>query len=823
VRLRVDLPGELAAGLRAVGARLGVSPYAVARAAFDVLIHRLTGLADFAVGTIVDMRPPEVKGPIVGFCLNTLPLRSRIGEGSFATLARDTHAALSRARAHAEAPFDEIVRRKAPARRTAVNPLIQIVFGFMPKGTRAVDMENAEALLWNVDHDRARFDVSLMLEETEAGIGGFVEYATDIYDEDTMRRLIDRYALLLGAALDDPEREIGDYPVIAPAEMERLMALGRGPVMHYPPESSVAEVFRRIARGTPAATAIEKGTRRVTYGELDAWSDAVAAALAARGVGVEEVVAISGERTPEVIAGMLGILKAGAAHLVLDPALPPARAAHMLGDAGARIVLMQEGSALAVPAGMDRMALPAPGAAALPFPCPAGPRTLAYLCYTSGSTGLPKAVEVEHRGILRLILGGDWCDFGPDERVMQTGSLGFDVSTFEVWAPLLHGGTLVQPEANVPSLSDYARTIEAHGVTTAWFTAGLFRHMVDARPDALARIRQVLAGGDAVSPDHALRLLEVAPELRLINGYGPTENTTFSLCGPIDAAAAREGSAPIGFTIANSTAWILDDRMRLVPFGAEGDLYVGGDGVARGYRGRPEATAAAFLSDPFDPTPGARLYKTGDRARYRADGRMEFLGRRDGQIKIRGFRVETGEIEAVLREHPGVRDAVVIPRREDGTVRSLGAAIIPAGAAVPALADLRGFLGGRLPDYMIPTDVIAVPEFPLNQSGKIDRQALLSMWEAKPAASAPDRVPPRTPVEALIFDVWRELLKREDFGIDDDFFAVGGHSLLVMQLTFRIEEETGLAFSNLDVFANPTIRRLGEMVFARLLEEEGAA
>jgi hypothetical protein len=250
---------------------------------------------------------------------------------------------------------------------------------------------------------------------------------------------------------------------------------------------------------------------------------------------------------------------------------------------------------------------------------------------------------------------------------------------------------------------------------------------------------------------------------------------------------------------------------------------VGGDGVARGYRGRPEATAAAFLPDPFDPRPGARLYRTGDRARFRADGRMEFLGRRDGQIKIRGFRVETGEIEAVLREHPGIRDAVVVPRREDGTVRSLGAAIIPSGAVAPALADLRGFLSGRLPEYMIPADVIALPEFPLNQSGKIDRNALLSLWEAKPAAPAPERVLPRTPVEALLFDVWRELLKREDFGIDDDFFAVGGHSLLVMQLNFRIEEETGLALSNLDVFANPTIRRLAEMVFARLLEEEGAA
>jgi amino acid adenylation domain-containing protein len=549
----------------------------------------------------------------------------------------------------------------------------------------------------------------------------------------------------------------------------------------------------------------------------------VAAALAAQGLDSEEVVAISGERTPEAIAGMLGILKAGAAHLVLDPALPAARVAHMLSDAGARIVIMQDGSALALPEGMARMALPARGAAAAPFPCPAGPRSLAYLCYTSGSTGLPKAVEVEHRSILRLLFGADWCDFGPDERVMQTGSLGFDVSTFEVWAPLLHGGTLVQPEANVPSLQDYARTIEAHGVTTAWFTAGLFRHMVDARPDALGRLRQVLAGGDAVSPDHALRLLEVAPGLRLINGYGPTENTTFSLCGPIDAAAAREGSAPIGFPIANSTAWILDDRMRPVPFGAEGDLYVGGDGVARGYRGRPEATAAAFMPDPFDPLPGARLYRTGDRARYRPDGRMEFLGRQDGQVKIRGFRVETGEIEAALRAHPGIRDAVVIPRREDGTVRSLGAAIIPAGAAVPAFADLRAFLGTRLPDYMIPADAIVLPEFPLNQSGKIDRTALLSLWDAKPTPATPDRVPPRTPVEELIFGVWRELLKRDDFGIDDDFFAVGGHSLLVMQLTFRIEEDTGLTLSNLDVFANPTIRRLGEMVFARLVDEEGAA
>jgi amino acid adenylation domain-containing protein len=637
-----------------------------------------------------------------------------------------------------------------------------------------------------------------------------------------MLRHLDRYATLLGAALADPGRAVGDLPVIPEAEMARIRALGSGIAARYPSDTSIAEVFAEVARDHATSTAVVQGTRRVTYAALDAWSDAIAAMLSERGVGPEEVVALSGERMPEVIAGLIGILKAGAAYLVLDAAQPPARLAHMAGDAGARFLLLQEGSRVDVPDGVEALSIPGPDAVAAPGPCPAGPRNLAYLCYTSGSTGLPKAVEVEQRSVLRLVRGADYCDLGSDERIMLTSSLGFDVSTFEVWGAILNGGAVVLPEAAIPSLSDYARTIEEHGVTTAWFSAGLFRHMVDARPDAVARVRQVLAGGDVVSPDHALKLLDAAPGCRIINGYGPTENTTFSVCGPLDRAALLEGTSPIGHPIANSTAYILDDRRRPVPFGVEGDLYVGGDGVARGYRGRPEATAAAFMPDPFQADPEARMYRTGDRARFRPDGRIEFLGRRDGQVKIRGFRVETGEIEAVLRQHDGVRDAVVVARREDGTVRSLGAVIIPAGPVVPAAADLRGFLAARLPDYMIPGDILTVPEFPLNTSGKIDRHALLSLWDARPVEAPPDRVLPRTPVEELLFALWRELLKRDDFGIDDDFFAVGGHSLLVMQLSFRIEEETGLELSNLEVFAHPTIRRLGAQVFARLVAEEEA-
>jgi amino acid adenylation domain-containing protein len=814
-RLRVALPPALAQALRAVATKLGSTPFAVARAAFDVLVHRLTGLTDFAIGTAIDTRPPGAAGPIVGFCLSTVPVRARLRSGmAFAELVRETQAALSRARAHAEVPVEEIVRRKAPSRRGAVNPLFQSVFGFMPRGTRPSDLGNAEAQLWNLDHDRARFDLTLMLEETEAGLGGFLECATDLYDRAAMLRLFDRYAWLLGEALADPGREIDDYQVAPPAEMGLIRTLGHGRETPYPAQDSIPSAFASVVGRNVTGTAVERGTRRLTYGALDAWSNAVASALAARGVAPEEVVAISGERTPEAIASLLGILKAGGAYLVLDPALPLQRVTHMLRDAGARLVLVQEGSQLALPEGVEAMPVPAPAAASGPVTCPAGPRSLAYLCYTSGSTGEPKAVEIEHRSALRLVLGADYCDLASGERILQTGSLGFDASTFEIWGALLNGGTLVQPESERPTLHDYERAIERHGVTTAWFTAGLFRHLVDAHPGALARVRQVLVGGDTVSPDHALRLLDAAPDCRLINGYGPTENTTFSVCGPLDRATLLEGTAPIGRPIANATAYILDDRLRPVPLGVEGDLHVGGHGVARGYRGRPEATAAAFLPDPFGRDPEARMYRTGDRARFRSDGRIEFLGRRDGQVKIRGFRVETGEIEAVLRQHAAIRDAVVVARREDGAVRSLAAAVIPAGSAVPLPADLHGYLAGRLPDYMIPADFLAVPEFPLNTSGKIDRHAILALCDAGAAEPTPDRALPRTHGEQVLFRLWRELLKRNDFGIDDDFFAVGGDSLLVMQLSFRIREETGLELTNFDVFAHPTIRGIARLIDA---------
>jgi len=583
---------------------------------------------------------------------------------------------------------------------------------------------------------------------------------------------------------------------------------------------SVPAAFEQAVRAYSERVALRCGRDTLTYAALDARANAIASGLIARGVTPGSLVGLFMGRSIDTVAAILGVLKAGAAYVPFDPAYPAAQLAFILDDA-APAVILTTGAMQALPAAsvfaaratldLARDFPPVTTAPALPA---ITPDALAYVMYTSGSTGRPKGVQIPHSGILRLVIDNDFATFGADETVLHLAPLAFDASTFELWAALLHGGSLaIVPDAH-PSLADIARAIREHGVTTAWLTAGLFHLMVDHQIDALRGLRQLLAGGDVLSVAHVDRLLAAHPTLRLVNGYGPTENTTFSCCytiPPIGHGDRQPGPIPIGRAIRHSEAWVLDAALQPVPDGSDGaagdmgELFVGGPGLARGYLNRPELDLERFIPHPFDPTPGARLYRTGDLVRRRADGVLEFHGRADRQVKINGKRVELDEIEAVLRRHPSVREAAVKTFEPVAGDRRIAAFVTAGAGGAIDLDALRGFVRAELPDYMQPAQLLALEAFPLTTSGKVDR-AKLAVPDAAP--SNPARAAAGNALEASLLRVWREVLGSDDIGVDDNFFDIGGSSLQMMKVHAAIQPLLPRPASIVDLFTYPRIRLL---------------
>ncbi|MCU0789979.1 MAG: amino acid adenylation domain-containing protein, partial [Nitratireductor sp.] len=826
-RIRVRLSGDICDGLRRIAANANVTLFVTILAAFEVLIQRLSGQGDFVISTVVDNRPARLREGLVGFLLNTIPIRARLKHDTrFTDYLQFASERMARVLVHSEVPFDRLVQ-KAGYRRENLASLKQVMFGFMPKESRGRQWPSATFEPLNFDHGRAHFDLSFVLAEAGGQIEGHVEFSTDVFDRPAVQRIIRRFTTLLEDIVADPDRRVDQFNVLPDEERALVSAWSVGKAVPYPRDANVPAVFRETANEYTENTAIAYGETEITYWQLDQWSDRLANMLRAKGMASGDVVAISAERKPALAAGLLAILKAGAAYLAVEPGMPENRVRHIIEASGARLMLAQ-GEAHPGAAGIPSLPIPesfdsGPAGGSAPQ-AEIRPEGIAYICYTSGSTGNPKGALISHRSILRLVKGADYARLGPDERTLQLSSVAFDASTFEIWGALLNGSTLVQPQVGQPTISELANTIMEEGITTLWMTAGLFHKVVDMRLDCFRHVRQMLAGGDVLSTDHVRRFLAAHPHSRFINGYGPTENTTFSTCCAVQLADLETGAVPIGRPIANSTAYVLDERLRLLPIGVEGDLYVGGDGVALGYLNMPEETAESFMDDPFSPQPGARMYRTGDRARMLSGGNIDFRGRRDTQIKIRGFRVELQEIEAVLRRNPDIGDAVAVPRREDGgAVRSLAAFVTPApggGAIDPA--SVRRMAARDLPDYMVPGEIVAVSAFPLTPNAKVDRKALLELDAG--TGGEQDFVAPRTPVEKLVAGLWSELLELEKIGIDDDFFDLGGHSLLVLQLAMRLEEEIALSMDYGDFFRFPTIRMLALEITQRLLllEEEQA-
>nr|WP_282698246.1 non-ribosomal peptide synthetase [Streptomyces sp. CC208A] len=809
------------AALEALARRGGATLFMVLQAALAAVLTRHGAGTDLPLATMTAGRDDEHLGGLVGFFVNTLVLRTDTsGDPAFTELLDRVRRTDLAAYAHQELPFDRVVEHLNPPRTTAHHPLAQIVVQLHHDYTRHVPgtfaahdlfREDGPALLTTVT---TKFDLTFALTEQRhpdgrpAGLTGGLEYATDLFDAPTAALLAAHLGRTLRAAATDPAVRIGDLPLLTDAD--RLCLTG-----HYNDTATVlAErgtvhglIARRAAR-TPGAPALITGTETLTYEELDARADALAARLRAAGTGRGDTVGVLLDRGVTLVVTALAVLKCGAAYLPLDPRLPEARIRLMLQDAGTRLVatdrhhtaprdvrtLLVEAPAPEADADADAGAPWGSGAAEV---CE---DDLAYVMFTSGSTGRPKGVAVTHRNVVELAADRD-LSLGPGRRMLVHSATGFDASVFEVWVPLLAGGSLVLMPGDGTDLAETARTVREHGVTTAYFTAGLFHVMADEGLDTLRLLREVWTGGDVVSPAAVQRVLTHCPDTVLVHSYGPTE-TTFASHNQWFTTTQRELTGTglhLGRPMDNTRSHVLDEALRPVPPGVPGELYIAGTHVARGYTGRPALTAERFVPDPFEGD-GSRMYRTGDRVLWTADGELRFLGRADGQIKLRGVRIEPGEVERVLAAHPAVGQALAVVREDRPGDKSLVGYVVPRAGGTVTGAELLAQARRLLPEHLVPHTVVVLDALPLTVNGKPDRAAL----PAPRRPAAPGGRAPRNAREEVLCALFAEILDVPRVSVDDNFFALGGHSLLGVRLVNRMRGVLGVERTVRDLFRAPT-------------------
>jgi amino acid adenylation domain-containing protein len=820
----VRLSPALLRDLKDLGRREGATLFMVLLAALDVLLHRHAGQDDIVIGTPIANRTQAESESLLGVFINTLALRTELtSELTFSELLARVKETCLGAYAHQDLPFERLVQEVAPERDLSRSPLFQVLFVLQNAPSEAqTSFGGLEVRPTGTERTSAKFDLALAMAEGPQGLTASLVFNADLFDGATAARLLEHLRILLEGIVAAPGTTLGALPIMSDEERQRVVVTWNETATDYPREASIPALFAAEAARRPDAVAVVFGAEALTYGELDRRSSRLAHALVRRGVAPGDRVGLLAPRGLAMVVATLAILKAGGAYVPLDPSFPPQRLAFLIEDTAARVLVtagaVPRDLALGSAAHLD-LDLPheqqaiAVESDAAPIVAQDGD-SLAYVMFTSGSTGTPKGVCALHRGVVRLVKSTDYARFGEDEVFLQLAPIAFDAATLEIWGPLLNGGRLVVAPPSAPSLAEIGALIHAHGITTLWLTAGLFNAMVESNLEGLRPLRQLLAGGDALSVPHVAKALAELPNVRLINGYGPTEGTTFTACHAV-SFADTVGSIPIGRPIANTRVYVLDAAMAPVPIGVAGELYAGGDGVARGYLGRPELTAERFVADPFGP---GRLYRTGDRVRFRADGALEFLGRLDQQVKLRGFRIELGEIEAVLGQHPGVRGASVIVREDLPGDKRLVAYVVAEGASASP-ADLATYLEARLPAYMVPSAFVTLAEIPLTANGKVDRRALPAPDLA--AIEAEAHIAPRGPVEEGLAAIFAEVLRREDIGARDGFFALGGHSLLAAQAIARVRAAFGVELPLRAIFEAPTVAELGARVEAAIGSDLG--
>ncbi|MBZ4401240.1 non-ribosomal peptide synthetase, partial [Myxococcus sp. AS-1-15] len=797
--------------LRELGRKEGVTLYMTLLAAFQVLLARHSGQRDIVVGSPFAGRGQRELEGVVGFFANMLALRAQVEDVPFQMLLRQVRKTCLEAFARQDVPLEQLVEALQLERDPSRSPLFQVAFVLQGEPSAALSLPGLVATDIPLEPGVSKFDLTLFARETSRGLVTYWEYNTDLFDEETVTRLAERYVALLEAVVERPSSSVFELPLVSAAERGLLLTEWNATRTEYPRDASIPALFEAQVSRTPDAVAVAFEGERLTYAELNRRANQLAHHLCRLGIEPGSRVGLFARRSLEMVVATLGILKAGAAYVPLDPSYPDERLSFMCEDSELAALLAPDAACPWLVSGSVKLVpLEPTGAAfahepevdlALPLP----PESLAYVMYTSGSTGRPKGVCVPHRAVVRLVKGSRFAELGPEEVFLQLAPISFDAATLELWGPLLNGARLVVFAPRTPSVEELEAGLARSGVTTLWLTSALFEQVMATRPEALSGVRQLLTGGDVVSPS-AVRA-RLARGGVVINGYGPTENTTFTTCHPLTAGSRVDGAVPIGRPISNTQVHVVDAAMSLVPVGVWGELYTGGDGLAWGYLRRPELTAERFVPNPFSAEPGARLYRTGDRARWRRDGTLEFAGRLDGQVKLRGFRIESGEVESVLASHPDVREVAVVAREDGPGGRWLVAYCVPSEGALPKSQELRAWVRARLPEYMVPSAIVMLPGLPLTPNGKLDRRALPSPGVE---GSRREYVAPRTAMEQVVAEVLAPLLGLARMGVEDDFFELGGHSLLATRAMSRLREVVGRELPVRVLFESSTVSRLAE-------------
>ncbi|WP_378730241.1 amino acid adenylation domain-containing protein [Nocardia brasiliensis] len=812
-----------------LAAREGATVSMVLQSALAVLLFKLGAGEDIPIGSPIAGRTDDALADLVGFFVNTWVLRATVTPAaSFTDVLGGVRAKALAAYDNQDAPFELLVELLNPARSASHHPLFQVLLTLQNNTLPTLRLPGVRVAPCMPATNTSRFDLTFNIGDapvgarnngngSAAGWDGYIEYATDLFDRATVEAMAGRLVRILRQVVSEPDTVLGSVDVLDVEERDLVLHRWNDTAVPVDPDGTVAGLFEAQVARTPDAVAVVCGNNEVSYRELDVRAAELASGLIARGVRPDSIVAVALPRSVELIAALLAVLKAGGGYLPIDPTYPSDRLAFILTDAAPVVVVTDTATADLLPETaaphlyldttdvVDR----APSDRAVA----AAPQNLAYVTYTSGSTGVPKGVAITHRNVVAFATKPSWRD-GAHASVLVHSSVAFDASTYEIWVPLLGGGRVVVAPPGRTDIAVLGRQLVANGVTAVFVTTRLFELFIDHRPDALTRLREVWVGGEEMPPEVFGRALRQCPDTRIVHVYGPTETTTFAVHRPFEPGEHFDDVVvPIGSALANVRVFVLDSWLAPVPVGVAGELYVAGAQLGRGYHGRAGLTAARFIADPFDSS-GGRLYRTGDLVRWNNSGQLEFLGRIDDQVKIRGFRVEPGEVESVLAQHPSVAQALVVVRDTDtGDKQLIGYVVADrgedSGGNGPARidlvgADVRAFAAERLPEFMVPTVVMVIDSVPLTANGKLDRAAL-------PAPESVSSVRYRAPGSArerVLAELFGAVLGRDRVGVDDSFFELGGHSLLATRLASRIRVELGIEVPIRTVFDAPTVAQL---------------
>jgi amino acid adenylation domain-containing protein len=820
----VDLSSGFVESLRRLGQRQGATLYMTTLAAFFSLLYRYTGQDDLVVGSPVAGRTRTEYEGLIGFFVNTLILRADLtGNPTFRDLLDRIRSVTLDAYTHQDVPFDRLVEVLKPDRDLSYSPMFQVMFVFLNTPDVSTEFADLTVQARAEETGSSKFDLTMYLEENTNGLLIKAEYNTDLFDPGTIGRLLGHYQVLLKSILIAPDVQLSTLPLLTRAERHQTCAWNATQVPY--PDFCIHELFVHQARRTPQAVAVAHGQEEMTFRELDCRSNQLANHLRSLGVDRGTLVGLCVERSPEMIVGLLGILKAGGAYLPLDPSYPRGRLTHMLQDSQVELLVVQERLLAYLPTRpgstvcIDRQW---PSIAQRSTDDPTVETKLddpAYVIYTSGSSGRPKGVLGLHRGAVNRF---QWMwhtyPFAPEEICCQKTALSFVDSVWEIFGPLLQGiRTVILSDQTVRDPQALVQALGGCNVTRIVLVPSLLRVLLDTFPDLasrLPRLRSWVTSGEVLPVDLAERFLAALPYSRLVNLYGSSEVSADVTWYELSASSAQ-ASIPIGRPIANTEIHIVDRHFQETPIGVPGEICVGGAGLARGYLRRPDLTAAAFVPNPFCDDVDARLYRTGDIGRCRANGIIEYLGRVDQQIKLRGMRIELGEIETALRQHPDVADATVLLEVRGADDARLAGYVVLRPERGAGSNELKQHLRDSLPAYMVPTTITVLDKLPRTPNGKLDRLALPGGGSTRADAGPEQFVPPRTPEEVRLAEIWKSVLRLDAIGVNDDFFALGGHSLLAMQVISRIRDAFHTELPLQTLFTSPTIATLSQHLLAQ--------